>query len=63
MAEAFDSEVPLRAYEVKLADDGRLYWIERTGSGERRYDTEPGTGFWRRASVRVLSILPIEREL
>jgi len=63
MAEAFDSEVPLRAYEVKLTDDGRLYWIERTGSGERRYDTEPGTGFWRRASVRVLSILPIEREL
>jgi len=63
IAAAFESEVPLRAFEVRLAEDGRLYWIERTEVGERRYDTEPGTGFWRRVGVRFLSILPIESEL
>jgi putative cardiolipin synthase len=43
--------------------DGGLYWIERTASGEKRYDTDPGAGFLRRTWVGFLSILPIEREL
>jgi putative cardiolipin synthase len=63
LAGSFDTEVPSRAYEVRLSEDGRLTWIERTSQGERQYDTEPGTGFLRRAGVRLLSILPIEREL
>jgi putative cardiolipin synthase len=63
LAESFDARVPSRAYEVRLSDDGKLSWIERTPEGERRYDTEPGTGFLRRAGVGLLSILPIEREL
>jgi putative cardiolipin synthase len=63
LAESFDTAVPSRAYEVRLSADGELFWIERTPEGERRYDTEPGVGFFRRAGVRLLSILPIEREL
>jgi len=63
LAEWFDTQVPLRAYEVKRAGDGRLYWIERRASGDKRYDTDPGAGFFRRAWVGFLSILPIEREL
>jgi len=59
----FDTQVPLLAYEVKRTEGGDLYWIERTPSGEKRYDTEPGAGFFRRAWVGFLSILPIEREL
>ena len=40
----FDVEVPMLAYEVRLAADGKsLEWIERTASGEKRYDTEPET--------------------
>ena len=57
---AFDTELPLRAYEVRLTDNGGLQWIERTSDGEKIHDTEPGTGAWRRASVGFLSILPIE---
>jgi putative cardiolipin synthase len=63
LAEWFDTRVPLLAYEVKRTDDGDLYWIERTESGEKRYDTEPGAGFFLRTWVGFLSLLPIEREL
>ncbi len=62
LAEWFDARVPLLAYEVR-AQDGGLSWVERTASGEKRYDSDPGAGFLRRAWVGFLSILPIEREL
>ncbi len=57
----FDTEVPKRAYEVRLTPDGRdLEWIEQTSSGEKRYDSEPGTSWFLRRKVDILSILPIE---
>ena len=57
----FDVEVPMPAYEVRLAPDGNsLEWIERTASGEKRYDTEPDTSWSARMGVDLLSILPIE---
>ncbi len=52
--------MPGSAYEVKLEPDGKMVWLERTGQGIRRHETEPGTSVWRRASVRVLSWLPID---
>ena len=63
LADRFETQVPSRAYEVRLSANGTLSWIERTTEGERQYDTEPGVGFFRRAGVRLLSMLPIEREL
>jgi putative cardiolipin synthase len=61
LARVFDDDMASAAYEVKLAADGHdLEWIERTATGERRYGTEPGTGFFRRAWVWFLSILPID---
>jgi len=61
LAEAFDKTIPSVAYEVRIASDGSsLEWIERTGSGEVTYDTEPGTTWLKRSTVNVLSILPIE---
>jgi len=59
----FDTRVPMLAYEVKRAGDGTLTWTDRTESSETRYDTEPETGFFLRAWVGFLSLLPIEREL
>jgi len=57
----FDADVPMLAYEVRLApDESNLEWIERTASGEKRYDTEPGTSWFLRTRVDVMSILPIE---
>ena len=60
LAAFFDDEVPRLAYEVRLAPDGRLSWIERSASGEQRFDTEPGTSWFRRATIEMMSILPIE---
>ena len=60
MARAFDERIPAMAYEVRLAEDGRLYWINRRGEKETRLDTEPGAGFWRRAWVWFVSKLPVE---
>ena len=61
LAERFDTAVPSFAYEVRLGPDGRsLEWIERTASGETRYDTEPGTTWFQRRSVDFYSILPLD---
>jgi putative cardiolipin synthase len=61
LADAFDRQLPLVAYEVRIRPDGGgLQWIEHTAAGERRHDTEPGTGWWDRFKVQVLSVLPIE---
>jgi cardiolipin synthase C len=61
LTEAFDTTVPAVAYEARLGPDGRsLEWIERTAAGETRYDTEPGTTWFQRRSVDVLSIFPVD---
>ena len=60
IATTFDTAVPENAYEVRLSDKGKLYWIERREGRTIRYDTEPGTSIWRRAAVRIASWLPIE---
>jgi putative cardiolipin synthase len=61
LAAFFDVEVPMAAYEVRLTADGRdLEWIEQTASGEKRFDVDPGTSWFLRRKVDMLSILPIE---
>jgi putative cardiolipin synthase len=56
-----DARLGERAYEVRLAPDGEIYWLEHDEAGRAiRHDTEPGTGFWRRMGVRLLSLLPID---
>ncbi|PXW28458.1 phospholipase D family protein [Paraburkholderia caballeronis] len=58
--EAFWKVAPQLAYEVKLDDNGRLYWIGRSGDQTIRYDTEPNTTWTMRVGVWFFSILPIE---
>ena len=53
---AFDTTVPINAYEVHVAQSGKMYW----SNGGSRYDSEPGTSIWRRGVVRIASRLPIE---
>lgn len=60
LAALFEGAVPRTAYEVRLSETGDLVWIERRGAETVRHDHEPGAGFWRRAGVAVLSLLPIE---
>ena len=61
LANAFDTQVPRLAYQVQLAPDGQtLQWVERGQSADLRHMEEPGTGWWKRFKVDVLSLLPIE---
>jgi putative cardiolipin synthase len=61
LTQTFDKDIPQVAYEVRLAGDGgSLEWIDRTASGEKRYDSEPEVGLMRRGLVRFLSWLPID---
>ena len=60
LAEIFEKDVPLNAYEVRRSDAGRLEWLERRAADTIRHEREPGTGFWLRLGVRALSLLPIE---
>ena len=58
--QAFDTTVPANAYEVRLDQDGRLYWLEDHDGRQIRHDHEPHTGLLKRSGVWLLSLLPIE---
>jgi putative cardiolipin synthase len=62
LADAFDTEVPDIAYEVRIAPDGvNLQWVERTPSGATVvYDVDPETTAWQRFQVGFLAGLPID---
>lgn len=57
---AFDEEVPDSAYAVTLDDAGRLCWRKQKDGQEIRHYHEPGTGWFKRLGIAVLSRLPIE---
>jgi len=60
MAQVLAEDVPALSYEVKLSPEGQLYWLEQGPAGPVRHDTEPGTTWWQRMSVRFMSLLPID---
>lgn len=60
IADFFQERIPEVSYEVRLSKTGDLYWIERRGGQEIRYDTEPESGLLKRGLVGFLSLLPIE---
>jgi putative cardiolipin synthase len=57
---AFERASRQRAYEVRLDDQGELYWLHPGGAQVMRHATEPGTRAWQRAAVWFLSLMPIE---
>jgi len=59
-AETFANRVPANAYRVRLSDSGALQWVEQARGHEIVHNQEPGTRFWLRIAVRVMSLLPIE---
>jgi putative cardiolipin synthase len=60
LANAFADGIPERAYEVRLSDTGALQWVDRVDGRRIVHDREPGAGFWLRALVTLMSVLPIE---
>ena len=61
VATLFDADVLANAYQLALADDGHVVWMERTPQGEAlRYGATPGASSWKLFWIGVLSGLPIE---
>jgi len=53
------TRIPSDAYEVRLSAAG-LQWVEHRDGEWVLHDTEPGASYWRRAQIRLLSMLPVE---
>ena len=60
IAASFADDLPDRAYRLRLDANGEIEWIERSAGREIVHRVEPGTSFWKRLSVQLLSLLPIE---
>lgn len=60
ISNAFDERITNESYEVHLTETGELYWTEMRDGKTIRHDTEPGTGFWKRTGIGILSLLPFE---
>ncbi len=61
MSSVLDKQIMARAYEVRLAPDGQLRWVERNAAGtETWHATEPGASWWQRGSVALMALLPID---
>lgn len=60
ISDVFDGNIPASTYEVKLNDEGDLYWVEQQNGNFIRHDTEPQSSFWTRIWIWFLSVMPIE---
>ncbi|MEO7150178.1 MAG: phospholipase D family protein [Burkholderiaceae bacterium] len=60
MAQALQTRLEQGAYRVRLTDRGELEWVETLDGRQVIHVEEPGTTFWRRLGVSLLSLLPIE---
>jgi putative cardiolipin synthase len=60
IGQAFETDIPANAYEPRLDERGRIYWLQRVDGEQRRFDSEPGTGLLKRLGIHLLSWLPIE---
>src|SRR5690606_5266522 len=60
VASTFLEKIPEKAYEVRLTDEGKIYWLERHDGEEIRHNKEPHSPAWKRFMVWFMSLLPIE---
>lgn len=60
LSSTLQDNMPELAYEVRLGQDGKLFWLERTGGKLVRHDSEPGADAWHRGMIEFLSWMPID---
>ena len=61
--QAFDAQIPQQSYRVQLSSSGELQWQSGTqdgGAPPTLYTVEPGSTWWSRWGMKMLSWLPIE---
>jgi len=54
---------PDNAYRVLLDDNGDLRWIIDTGAERLDYDADPNSTWYQRWLVRMIRVLPVEKQL
>jgi putative cardiolipin synthase len=59
LPETVERDLARNTYRVELVGS-RIQWVTRENGKDVRFHSEPGTGFWTRLKVCVLSWLPIE---
>lgn len=63
ITKSLDQHLPRMAYQVQLNEEQQLRWTSEDPQPPhaiQTLSTEPGTSWWQRAMVRILSWLPIE---
>jgi len=60
IAAAFAGEIPQRSYRVRLNAAGAMEWLEPHENGVIVHKSEPGVSWWKRFTVAVMALLPIE---
>ncbi len=52
--------IPDRAYEARLDEKGRIYWLDQRSGEPRRLGSEPNSSWFKRGLIAILERLPIE---
>lgn len=60
MHDVFDVEIPKRSYTLRLSEDGQVEWLDNASTPPVLHESEPGSTWWSRVMLRVLSTLPID---
>lgn len=60
IARMFEERIPRRAYRLRLKDGDEIEWWEWQDDENVLYAKEPGTRWWKRLTVSILALLPIE---
>ncbi|MEG0000177.1 MAG: phospholipase D family protein [Comamonas sp.] len=60
VSDAFEQQIPLRSWRVRLDAQGRLEWQGGAGNPAPIHHTEPESRWFERAWLRLLGWLPIE---
>jgi putative cardiolipin synthase len=66
MGDWFDQNIEQIAFRLELQEDkgsGKISWHGLVDGEQRIFYVDPYTGFWRRFSIRFMSLLPIESQL
>jgi putative cardiolipin synthase len=60
ISDRLDQVLERIAYQVVLTPEGSLEWVDRTDQGEVRLHSEPQTSFFKRLTVSIFKLLPID---
>ena len=58
-----DQNIMDYAYKLELNEQNKIQWIKKEGEQKVIFNTEPKTAWWQRIGLKMLSWLPIEKQM